>query len=85
LRVGGTLDDKRVAGAYSAQHDAVINRQVKRGYPKAQEIELYGLAEKNAPQVEDSRNGAEKPKEVEKKKEAPTEKPEDIGEETPEF
>ncbi len=78
FRVGGTLDDKRVAGAYSAQYDAVINRQVKRGYPTAQEIELYGLAEKNAPQ-------AEKPKEVEKKKEAPTEKPEDIGEETPEF
>lgn len=75
LRVGGTFDDQPMAGAYSAQYDAVINRQVKRGTPTAQEIELYGFAEKDAG----------KPEKVEQTQEIPAEKPADIGEETPEF
>ena len=47
LRVGGTFDDKRIAGQYDPRYDAVRNRQVKRGHPYAQEIELYGFADKN--------------------------------------
>jgi len=46
FRVGGTFDDKRIAGQYDPRYDAVRNRQVKRGHPYAQEIELYGFADK---------------------------------------
>jgi hypothetical protein len=45
FRVGGTSDDRRVAGAYDPRYDA-ITAQVKRGRPFAQEIELYGFADK---------------------------------------
>ena len=48
FRVGGTFDDKRIAGQYDPRYDAVRNRQVKRGHPYAQEIELYGFADKKA-------------------------------------
>lgn len=46
IRVGGTFDDERIAGQYSYQFGAVRNRQVKRGAPVAQEIELYGFVQK---------------------------------------
>ena len=46
LKIGGTFDDERVAGQYYHQTGSVRNRQVKRGYPSAQEIELYGFVQK---------------------------------------
>ena len=45
LRIGGTFDDQRVAGAYSAQRHAITSQR-KLGKPMAQEIELYGFADK---------------------------------------
>jgi len=46
FKVGGTFDDKRLAGQYSYRTDAIRNRQVERGSPLAQEIELYGFTKK---------------------------------------
>jgi hypothetical protein len=46
FRVGGTFDDQRQAGRYDPNYDAMVNRQVKRGRPIAQEIEVYGFADK---------------------------------------
>lgn len=48
FKVGGTFDDKRIAGQYSYRTDAVRNRQIERGSPMAQEIELYGFTEKKS-------------------------------------
>ena len=46
FKIGETSDDKRLAGDFSYQESRVKNRQVKRGYPTAQEIELYGFVQK---------------------------------------
>lgn len=48
FKIGETSDDKRVAGEFSYQVNRVRNRQVKRGYPTAQEIELYGFVQKKS-------------------------------------
>lgn len=45
LRVGGTSEDKRVAGTYDPHYNAITGR-LQRGRPFAQEIELYGFADK---------------------------------------
>ena len=48
FKIGETSDDKRLAGEFSYQENRLRNRQVKRGYPTAQEIELYGFVQKKA-------------------------------------
>lgn len=45
FRVGGTSDDRRAAGTYDPRYDAITGR-IERGRPFAQEIELYGFADK---------------------------------------
>ena len=69
LVVGGTFDDVAQAGQYDPRYDAMVNRQIKRGTPYAQEIELYGFADKPQPE-------GESPADTE---------PAPIEEETPEF
>lgn len=46
FKIGETSDDQRLAGDFSYQVNRIRNRQVKRGYPTAQEIELYGFVQK---------------------------------------
>ena len=52
LVVGGTFDDQRQAGRYSPRYDAMVGRRVKRGTPIAQEIEIYGFADKPKPDLD---------------------------------
>ncbi|MCZ6680134.1 MAG: hypothetical protein O7E52_23130 [Candidatus Poribacteria bacterium] len=69
LRVGGTFDDQRIAGAYSAQRNAIISQR-KLGSPTAQEIELYGFVDKKTQKSEgieaaDTPTSTESPEDIE--------------------
>lgn len=47
FRIGGTFDDKRLAGKPSPITGKIRRNRIKRGTPSASEIELYGFISKS--------------------------------------